>query len=154
MKIVIRPKRIAKLNSMAYSFPVAANSATGFGSPDKQKAHRRHRSTAGAFFVPAVSFYGGCVWGALGRAGFLLPRSTNLHTAATQFCLVADRGGSSAEGASPMKHTTNPSRSHAQAWKARALSALRANSSLSVRLARYNAAMERARALEAQGGAQ
>ncbi|GLU41964.1 hypothetical protein [Pseudomonas sp. NBRC 100443] len=43
----------------------------------------------------------------------------------------------------------NPS-AHASAWKARALSALRSNSSLSVRLARYNAAMARARALEAQ----
>lgn len=40
--------------------------------------------------------------------------------------------------------------SHASAWKARALSALRSNSSLSVRLARYNDAMARARALEAQ----
>ena len=46
-------------------------------------------------------------------------------------------------------HTRNPS-THASAWKARALSALRSNSSLSVRLARYNAAMARARALEAQ----
>lgn len=51
-------------------------------------------------------------------------------------------------GVSPM-HTRNPS-AHASAWKARALSALRSNSSLSVRLARYNAAMARARALEAQ----
>lgn len=47
--------------------------------------------------------------------------------------------------------THNPS-AHASAWKARALSALRGNSSLTVRLARYNAAMARARALEAQGG--
>ncbi|WP_339487834.1 hypothetical protein [Pseudomonas sp. EL_65y_Pfl2_R95] len=53
-----------------------------------------------------------------------------------------------------MKQAPNPSASHAQAWKARALSALRANSSLSVRLARYNEAMRRARALEAQGGVQ
>lgn len=55
-----------------------------------------------------------------------------------------------------MNHTTatNPSASHAAAWKARAMAALRADSSLSVRLARYNAAMERARALEAAGGAE
>ncbi len=46
-------------------------------------------------------------------------------------------------------HARNPS-THASAWKARALSALRSNSSLSVRLARYNAAMSRARALEVQ----
>ncbi len=49
-----------------------------------------------------------------------------------------------------MKHTLNPPSSHAAAWKARALAALRADSSLSVRLARYNSAMARARALEAQ----
>ncbi|SFU07913.1 hypothetical protein [Pseudomonas marincola] len=52
-----------------------------------------------------------------------------------------------------MKHALNPSASHAQAWKARAMAALRADSSLSTRLARYNAAMARARQLEAAGGA-
>ncbi|MBL4834091.1 MAG: hypothetical protein JKY26_08970 [Pseudomonas sp.] len=51
--------------------------------------------------------------------------------------------------------TLNPSnaRSRAAAYRARALSALRANSSLSVRLARYNTAMAKARELDAQGGA-
>jgi hypothetical protein len=55
-----------------------------------------------------------------------------------------------------MNHTPaiTPSASHAAAWKARALAALRADSSLSVRLRRYNEAMARARALEAVGGAQ
>jgi len=45
---------------------------------------------------------------------------------------------------------------HAAAHRAIALAALRADSSLSVRLKRYNAAMAKARALEAQakGGAQ
>lgn len=54
-----------------------------------------------------------------------------------------------------MKHTPalNPSASHAAAWKARAFAALHADSSLSVRLRRYNEAMARARALEAVGGA-
>jgi hypothetical protein len=48
--------------------------------------------------------------------------------------------------------TRNPSalRERAQAHRALALSALRADSSLSVRLARYNAAMSKARALEAE----
>ena len=54
-----------------------------------------------------------------------------------------------------MKHTLNPSVraqscTHAEAWKARAIAALHADSSLSVRLARYNEAMTRARALEAR----
>ncbi len=49
--------------------------------------------------------------------------------------------------------TLNPSRAKAAYYRACAMAALRGNSSLSVRLARYNEAMERARALEAQGGA-
>lgn len=53
------------------------------------------------------------------------------------------------------QHALIPSitRSRAAAYRARAFAALRADSSLSVRLARYNAAMAKARALEAQGGA-
>ncbi len=54
---------------------------------------------------------------------------------------------------SPMQTTRNPS-THAAAWKARAFAALRADSSLSVRLRRYNEAMTRARTLETTGGAQ
>lgn len=48
-------------------------------------------------------------------------------------------------------HALNPSalREHAAAQRALAIAALRADSSLSVRLARYNAAMTKARALEA-----
>ncbi|HHM6444419.1 TPA: hypothetical protein ACRNLZ_001919 [Pseudomonas aeruginosa] len=52
-----------------------------------------------------------------------------------------------------MQTTRNPS-PHAAAWKARALAALRADCSLSVRLARYNEAMAKARALETVGGVQ
>jgi len=52
-----------------------------------------------------------------------------------------------------MKTTRNPS-THAAAWKARALAALRSDSSLSVRLRRYNEAMAKARALEAEASQQ
>ncbi|TVT62337.1 MAG: hypothetical protein FHK79_21910 [Pseudomonas sp.] len=45
-------------------------------------------------------------------------------------------------------HIRNPS-THAAAWKARAFAALRADSSLSVRLRRYSDAMARAREIEA-----
>ncbi len=48
--------------------------------------------------------------------------------------------------------TLNPSKAKAAYYRACAMSALRANSSLSVRLKRYNAAMAKARALESQGG--
>ncbi len=51
--------------------------------------------------------------------------------------------------------TQNPSAtpSKAAAHRAMAIAALHADSSLSVRLKRYNAAMAKARALEAAGGA-
>lgn len=61
-------------------------------------------------------------------------------------------------GAPPMKHdpARNPSalRERAQAHRAMALAALRADSSLSVRLKRYNAAIAKARALEAEADQQ
>lgn len=53
-----------------------------------------------------------------------------------------------------MKHALIPSAIRAFAHRRMALSALRANSSLSVRLTRYNAHMAIARTLESAGGAQ
>ena len=50
--------------------------------------------------------------------------------------------------------TRNPSKDRAARYRAQALTALHADSSLSVRLKRYNAAMTKARDLEAHGGAQ
>lgn len=156
--ICLQQAPLAFPKSPRYSAAIAAKSANGFGSPNHTKAHKRHRSTAGAFFVPAISLYGGCAQGAFGRAGFLCVRSTNLRTAATLNRLVAISGGSSHKGAVPMKHphALNPSaiQQHAASLKARAIAALHADSSLSVRLARYNAAMAKARALEVVGGAQ
>jgi hypothetical protein len=145
---------IAKRTRRRYLVAVTANSVTGFGHPVNNRRTSATVPKAGAFFVPATSLYGGCARGAFERAGFLLSRLTNLRTAATH-SFGHERGGSSTIGAAPMNHTPaiNPSASHAAAWKARALAALRADSSLSVRLSRYNAAMARARALEAAGGA-
>lgn len=52
-------------------------------------------------------------------------------------------------------HAQNPSiKKRVAALKARAMSALHADSSLKVRLDRYNSAMQKARALESQGGVQ
>ncbi|WP_349618083.1 hypothetical protein [Azotobacter salinestris] len=48
--------------------------------------------------------------------------------------------------------TLNPSKSRAAAHRAMAIAALRADSSLSVRLARYNEHMAIARSLDAAGG--
>ncbi|MDP9663790.1 UNVERIFIED_ORG: hypothetical protein J2W16_001504 [Pseudomonas cremoricolorata] len=135
-----------------YGSPVAANSATGLGNPISKRRNSAPITIAGAFFVPAVTCYGGCAWEAFVPAGFLLPRFTNLRTAATH-SLGNERGSSSAEGASLMKHALNPSKIRAHAHRRLAMATLRANSSLSVRLARYNHHAEIARALEAQGGA-
>ena len=136
-----------------YGLPVAANSATGLGNPISKRRNSAPITIAGAFFVPAVTCYGGCAWEAFVPAGFLLPRFTNLRTAATH-SLGNERGSSSAEGATPMKHALIPSAIRALAHRRMALSALRANSPLSVRLTHYNNHMAIARNLEKSGGVQ
>lgn len=149
---------LARLLTGRYSLPVAANSATGFGDPISKRRTGAHTLIAGAFFVPAVPCYGGRAWETERSAGFLLPRFANLRTAATLDRLATVRGSSSAKGAAPMKHSHAliPSSicNRIAAYKVRAIAALHADSSLSVRLRRYNEAMAKARALEAIGGAQ
>jgi len=145
---------VAKRQRWRYGVPVAANSATGFGDSNTTRRTSAHHPKAGAFFVPGSSSYGGCAWDAFGHAGFRVSRFANPRTAATLNRLATIRGCSTTHGATPMHNTRNPSASHAAAWKARAFAALRADSSLSVRLARYNEAMSKARSLESQGGAQ
>lgn len=143
---------------MGYSIPVAAQSAAGFGDPIRHWRTGALSRIAGAFFTSVISLYGSCARETFGSAGFLCPRFANLRTAATLNCLATVRGSSHLDiGATPMKHThaQNPSiTNRIAALKSRAISALHANSSLKVRLNRYNAAMQKARALESQGGAQ
>ncbi|VVP89112.1 hypothetical protein PS910_02701 [Pseudomonas fluorescens] len=134
-----------------YGSPVAANSATGFGDPSHNRRTGAPISIAGAFFVPAYPVYGGCAWETFGSAGFLLSRFANLRTAATLIRLATNRGSSSTMGAPTMTKII-PSAIRAIAHRRMALSALRANSSLSVRLKRYNHHMDQARALESEGG--
>jgi len=144
---------LANEEARGYSRFVVANSTIGRRGPAiSRRTGADH--TAGAFFVPAAPSYGGCAWETFGSAGFLESRSANLRTAATLIRFAANRGSSSTLGARPMKHTLNPpKRCRIAAHKAQAMAALRADSSLSVRLARYNAAMQKARSLEASGGA-
>lgn len=151
--------RLALRRTTRYSPPVAVNPATGFGDPINVRRTGATKTIAGAFFVPAMPLNGGRARETFGSAGCLTSRFANLRTAATHNRLATVRGSSNTTlGAAHMKHThaLNPStlQSHIAALKARAIAALHANSSLSVRLARYNAAMDRARALEANGGAQ
>lgn len=142
---------IAGNRDARYGSPVAANSAAGFGDPSHNRRIGAPITIAGAFFVPAVPCYGGCAWETFGSAGFLLSRFANLRTAATLNRLATIRGSSSTIGARPM-HTLTSSKIRAYAHRRQALAALRANPSLSVRLARYNHPAEIARALEGQGG--
>ncbi len=136
-----------------YRSPVAATSATGFGDPINLRRISAPTTIAGAFFVPASSYYGGCAWETFGSAGFLGYRFANPRTAATLIRLATNRGSSITQGATPMTALI-PSKIRALAHRKMALSALRASSSLSVRLKRYNHHMDQARALEAQGGVQ
>lgn len=147
---------LASQHQRRYGSPVAAKSATRVWRPGNEIGARAPHPIAGAFFVPAVSSYGGCAWETERSAGFQFPRFANLRTAATHRLATVGASSTIEIGASPMRTTLSlsPSKSHAAAWKARALAALRADSSLSVRLRRYNDAMARARAIEAVGGAQ
>lgn len=148
---VIRPA-LAQHYTARYSCPVTANSVTGFGDPKTTRRTSAPSPIAGAFFVPSIRFYGGCAWETARSAGFRVSRFANLRTAATHIRLATIRGSSTTHGAIPMKlfPARNPSSSRAAAYRARGLAALRSDSSLSVRLRRYNEAMTKARALEAK----
>lgn len=136
-----------------YSSAVTANSVTDLG---RSNTHRRNSALlliAGAFFVPAIQSYGGLRGDTFGCAGILCARSANPAQPATITRLAANGGSSSHIGATPMTALI-PSKIRASIHRRLALHALRANSSLSVRINRYNAHMAVVRALEAQGGAQ
>lgn len=144
---------VASSRGRRYGLPVAANSAIGLGRSRNVRRNSAPITIAGAFFVPAVTCYGGLRGDTFGCAGFLTSRSANPAQPATLIRLAANGGSSSTLGATPMP-TLIPSAIRAFAHRRMALSALRANSSLSVRLARYNAHMTIVRKLEHSGGAE
>lgn len=141
-----------------YCPPVAAKSVTGRENPSKQKAHSAQDSISGVFLCPRFRFMAAVrgqtsVW-----PGFLLPRYSH-PTHSCHLSREKDRGSSSkSKGASPMQFSPTQNlpvkADKAAAHRAMAMAALRANSSLSVRLKRYNHHMDQARALETQGGVQ
>ena len=141
---------VASNRARRYGLPVAANSAIGLGRSRNVRRNSAPITIAGAFFVPAVTCYGGLRGDTFGCAGFLTSRSANPAQPATLIRLAANGGSSSTLGATPMP-TLSPSAIRAFAHRRMALSALRANSSLSVRLNRYNAHMAIVRSLETQG---
>lgn len=138
---------------LGYLERVTVNPVTDLGRSGINLAHRRPHSIAGAFFVPAILRNGGCAWDAFGRAGFQVSRSANPRTV-TAIPRLAASGGDSKLGVPPMKHALIPSaalKARAAAHRAMALAALSSNSSLAVRLRRYNHHQLIARDLEALG---
>lgn len=96
--------------------------------------------------MSAFRLHGGCAWETFGSAGFLMYRFANLRTAAT------NRLATFVAAPYIRSYTMTaliPTKVRALALRRMAIAALHADSSLSVRLRRYNAAMEKARALEA-----
>ncbi|WP_219063555.1 hypothetical protein [Pseudomonas sp. UMAB-08] len=109
------------------------------------------------FFTPSVSLYGGTC--GAGLSASILTESnptSNAARSATQTCRRV-RGGSYIQNGTDLmsNHAKNPSATSgkAAAHRAMAIAALHADSSLSVRLKRYNHHVEIARNLEAIGGA-
>ena len=142
---------LAQHQPCGYSANVPAKSGADLGRSINSRRTGAPKTIAGAFFVPAMSLYGGRAWETFGSAGFLLPRFANLRTAATHDRLATVCGSSyEAKGAPPMKHlhALSPSRLRAAAHRRMAFAALRADSSAAVRLSRYQHHMAKARALE------
>ncbi len=145
-------------SSRRYGSPVTVNPVAGFGDPKTTRRTSATKTIAGAFFVPAMSCHGGCARETERSAGFRVSRFANLRTVASNDRLATVGGGSTTHTEHhPMKHdpALNPSalRQRAAAHRAMALAALRANSSLSIRLKRYNDHMAKARALETKASA-
>ncbi|NAS50932.1 hypothetical protein FDK04_29270 [Pseudomonas aeruginosa] len=113
MNLASRPlHRVAKRFNRVYRRSVVAKSATGCGSPTSSRRSSAHNSIAGAFFVSAVSCYGGCARETFGSAGFLLPRSSTPAYSRRPIRVEAKGGGSHhAIGATPMErlHALSPS---------------------------------------------
>lgn len=129
---------------------VAANSATGCGSPTiSRRTAPRKRFFCAHFMV-------GCAWEAFEPAGFLDAGLPHPRTARHQSC-GSDTASPSQQSRVPtMKKLSLPiaakiKRGRIAAHKAMAYAALHADSSLSTRLNRYNNHMDKARAIA--GGA-
>jgi len=132
--------------SSGYRHAVAANSVAGRGNPSKSRRKCAAVKTVGAFILPAVSSMAAACGQASAWLGSLIPGISTPYAAATQ-SRGKDRGSSSNQGTQTMT-AINPSDTRAAAHRAMAMAALRANSSLAVRLRRYNHHMDVARSLE------
>lgn len=129
-----------------YRRRVAAKSAIECGSSNRQRRNSAQTTTASAFFASAVQCYGSCALEALCLPDSFVSGLPHRRTAATLHVEVKAAAPTD-KGASPMI-TISPSNTRAAAHRAMAMAALHANSSLAVRLRRYNHHMDIARTLE------
>lgn len=148
---------IANITRPAYAFPVAANSATGFGDLEPQGGHRLQSG----FFMSATwqACNGRAVWEAFGPAGFLVAGSPTCTVPPTRLATGGGQQHRTQENTAmtprrTLTLVTPTPRIKAVRHRRMALAALKLDSSLSVRLSRYWSHIEKARALEAVGGAQ
>lgn len=144
---ILQPIATSKI--FGYSIAVAANSAIGCASPTiSRRTAPRKRFFCAHFMV-------GCAWEAFAPAGFLDAGLAHPRTVRHPSC-ASDPANSKTQGVPTMKTLSLPfsakiKRDRIAAHKAMAAAALRADSSLNVRLARYNNHMNKARAIA--GGA-
>ena len=141
----------------AYAHRAVTLLADGLDRSNQLSRRTSATKSVGAFFMSA-GLYGGFAWDTFGCAEFLDSRSVNPRKVTTHNRLTAVCGDSNNLGVSLMSNITQgasapatPSQNLAAAYRSMAIAALRADSSASVRLARYNAHMSKARALEAVG---
>ncbi|GFM68698.1 hypothetical protein PSCICJ_48160 [Pseudomonas cichorii] len=152
--VILKPGVASNLDAR-YCLPVAVNPANGRRNPKTSRRNSAQITTVGVFFRLQFSVMAAVCGQASAWPGAYYPGIPTPHTAATQ-SRRKDRGSSEAKvGAVPMQFSLSviTPAIRALAHRRMALSALRANSSLAVRLNRYNSHMDRARALENAGGA-
>ncbi len=142
---------LASSRGRRYGSPqVMAKSMAGCRNPSENLAHRRPHSDCWRLFLrPQLSVMAAVCGQASAWPGSKFPGIPTPRTAATQ-SRRKDRGSSDIELGAPLMSALIPSKIRAFAHRRMALSALRANSSLSVRLKRYNHHSEIARELEAR----
>ncbi|MEB0149944.1 hypothetical protein [Pseudomonas sp. CCC2.2] len=150
---------VAKFAHQRYGAPVAAKSATRVWRPGNEIDAQASMIRKQAPFVCLQFRSMTAVRGrSSGLPGFNFPGSPTCAQLSPLNRLATIRGSSKNEiGAVTMQfsRTQNPSAASgkAAAHRAMAIAALHADSSLSVRVKRYNAHMEQARSLETAGGA-
>ena len=143
---------VASNRSLGYLAAVVVNPTTGRRNPKKSRRTGAPSRLQALFLCPLSSVMAAVRGQASAWSDSLISDIPTPRTAATQ-SRRKDRGSFSNQGARPMTSII-PSKIRAYAHRRMALSALRANSSLSVRLKRFNHHMNIVRALEAQGGVQ